>query len=142
MDKNLKLEQKVQIMAPVNEVWDALVNPEKIKQYLFGTNAVSDWQKGSTILFKGEWQGKPYEDKGIIKKLRQEEILEYEYWSAFMGLTDKPENYSLVTFKLEPIENGTLIHFKQEGFINEKSRDDSAQNWEGVLETLKSMLEA
>jgi uncharacterized protein YndB with AHSA1/START domain len=35
-----KAETKVN--APVDKVWDALVNPEAIKQYMFGTNVASD----------------------------------------------------------------------------------------------------
>ena len=39
----------VTINAPVANVWDALVNPEAIKQYMFGTNVTADWQEGSPI---------------------------------------------------------------------------------------------
>ncbi len=49
----------ITISAPIATVWDALVNPEMIKQYMFGTNAVSDWKEGSPIVWKGEWEGKP-----------------------------------------------------------------------------------
>ena len=38
----------IKINADKNEVWDALTNPDKIKQYFFGTNANSDWKKGSS----------------------------------------------------------------------------------------------
>ena len=36
---------EVQINAPAAEVWDALVNPEKIKQYMFGTDVVTSWKE-------------------------------------------------------------------------------------------------
>ena len=32
------------IDAPVDKVWDALINPEMIKKYMFGTTAISDWK--------------------------------------------------------------------------------------------------
>ena len=35
------------IHAPVSKVWQALVNPEIIKQYLFNTDVISDWQRPS-----------------------------------------------------------------------------------------------
>ncbi len=33
------------INAAVDRVWDAFVNPQIIKKYMFGTNIVSDWKK-------------------------------------------------------------------------------------------------
>jgi uncharacterized protein YndB with AHSA1/START domain len=66
MPKNLVAKTSLSIAAPAAKVWDALVNPQVIKQYMFGTAVVSDWQPGSPITWKGEWKGKPYEDKGTI----------------------------------------------------------------------------
>ena len=54
------------INAPITKVWDALTNPEIIRQFMFGTEVVSEWSKGSPIVWKGTWEGKPYEDKGVI----------------------------------------------------------------------------
>ena len=68
MEKDLAATATTTIDAPASDVWDALVNPEKIKQYMFGTNVVSDFKEGSPITWKGEWKGKPYEDKGVIKR--------------------------------------------------------------------------
>ena len=57
------------IDAPVLMVWKALVTSETIKQYMVGTTVVSDWIVGSPITWSGEWQGKAYEDKGVILRL-------------------------------------------------------------------------
>jgi uncharacterized protein YndB with AHSA1/START domain len=38
MDKNLIARASISIDAPSEKVWNALVNPEAIKQYMFGTN--------------------------------------------------------------------------------------------------------
>ena len=50
--------------APAKNVWEALINPAMIKQYFFGTDVVSDWKVGNSIVWRGTWQGKEYEDKG------------------------------------------------------------------------------
>ena len=50
------------IGAPRARVWDALVDPAAIKAYMFGTTVTSDFRPGSAITWKGEWQGKAYED--------------------------------------------------------------------------------
>jgi uncharacterized protein YndB with AHSA1/START domain len=43
MDKNLTVTATIEINADTNKVWDALINPEKIKVYLFGTETISEW---------------------------------------------------------------------------------------------------
>jgi len=60
MDKGLVVKKTIFVNADGATVWDALVNPKKIKQYLFGTDTVSDWKVGSRITCKGVWQGKEY----------------------------------------------------------------------------------
>ena len=39
------------IKAPVNKVWDALINPEMVKQYFFGSDQQTDWEIGSNIIW-------------------------------------------------------------------------------------------
>ena len=49
MDRKLVAKASVTVNAPKARVWDALVNPETIKEYMFGTTVVSDWREGSPI---------------------------------------------------------------------------------------------
>ena len=65
MEKGLVAKASVKIKAPVNRVWNALINPALIKQYMFGTEVLSDWKNGSTIIWKGVWKEKAYEDKAF-----------------------------------------------------------------------------
>ncbi len=60
---------------------------------MFGTDVVSDWKQGSTIVWKGEYKGKKYEDKGVIFKLEQNQTLQYSHFSPLSGKPDVPENY-------------------------------------------------
>ena len=69
MPKNLVAKASVVVDAPAAAVFDALVDPSALKEYMFGSTVISDWKKGSKIVFKGEWKGKPYEDKGLILQL-------------------------------------------------------------------------
>ena len=70
MERNLIAKASVTINAPSERVWDALVNPEAIKQYMFGTGVVTDWREGSPIIWQGEWQGRAYEDEGVILQFK------------------------------------------------------------------------
>lgn len=44
MENNFIAHASVDIAATRNKVWDALVTPETIKKYMFGTNVVTDWR--------------------------------------------------------------------------------------------------
>ncbi len=141
MEKGFIAKQSIIINAPKAEVWDALVDPEKIKQYMFGTNAVSRWQEGSSIVFWGEWQGKKYEDKGVILKFEPEHLLQYSHFSPLSGLPDKPENYHIVTIELSGKGMNTLLTLTQDNNPTEQAREHSEKNWAMMLEDLKKLME-
>jgi len=105
MEQKLVSKSSTIINAPVNKVWEALTNPSLIKQYLFGTNTITDWKKGSPITYEGEWQGKSYKDKGVIVDIITEKLLHTTYWSSMSGKEDRPENYNNVLYEVEE-QNG------------------------------------
>src|SRR5260221_14222098 len=114
MDKKFVVKVLIDIDASPAKVWEALTSPELIKQYLFGTEVISDWQVGSPIIYKGEWQGKSYEDKGTILKLVPEELFESTYWSSMTGMPDIPENYKKIIYELTPENGGTQLTLTQD----------------------------
>lgn len=141
MNKELTITTSIEINADKAKVWDALTNPEKIKVYLFGTDTLTNWKTGSEIIFQGEYQGHQYKDKGIILNIKIDELLQYSYWSGFTGLEDKPENYSLVAYKLDTTNGKTLLTLTQTGFANEQAQQHSQTSWIKVLQQIKQMCE-
>jgi uncharacterized protein YndB with AHSA1/START domain len=142
MPKDLVSTASTTVNASPARVWSALVDPAAIKQYMFGTTVVSDWKKGSRIVWKGEWQGKPYEDKGEILQLDPNKRLQYSHFSPMMGQPDKPENYHTVTIDLAPAGKGTRITLSQDNNATEEARDHSTKNWEMMLAGIKKYVEA
>jgi len=141
MSGKLSASATVQIKANKEEVWDALTNPDKIKQYFFGTNAISDWKKGSSLKFTGEWEGKTYEDKGTILDTQPGTLFRYTYWSSMGKLEDKPENYATVTYELVPAGDETVLNVTQDNISNQEAKEHSEQNWNYVLGELKKFVE-
>lgn len=129
------------IEAPPGRVWEALVNPSMIKQYMFGTDVVSDWKEGSPIIWKGEWQGKTYEDKGVIRKIQPERTIQYTHFSPLSGLPDRPESYHTVTIDLSGDGTRTNLSLSQDNNPTDEAREHSEKNWRMMLEGLKSLLE-
>lgn len=138
---NIELTFTTEINAPIAKVWDALINPEQIKKYLFGTQTHCDWKVGSPIRFTGEWDGKSYEDKGTILAIENEKILSYDYWSSFSGVPDVHENYQIVTFRLENDMDKTRVSLTQQNIRSEEAKSHSEENWKMVLNSLKELVE-
>ena len=142
MDNKLIAKASTTIQAPVAKVWDALVTPATIKQYMFGTTVTSEFKKGSPIMWKGEWQGRKYEDKGVILDLQPQRKLAYSHFSPLSGLPEKPENFHNITIELVDKGKQTLVSLSQDNNANEKERDHSQKNWEMMLSGLKKVLES
>jgi len=141
MTTNIKARVSINIHATVSNVWEALTNPEIIKQYLFGTNTITDWKVGSPIKFKGEWEGKSYEDKGTILAFQKNKLIKYDYWSSMSGIEDKPENYLIVSYLLSVDDDNVNLTVLQENIPDEKSKAHSEENWDKVLNALKKVVE-
>ena len=76
------------IRAPRSKVWQALTDPDQIQKYMFGSRVETDWKPGSTIVWKGEYEGKKYEDKGEILEVENERRLKMTHFSPLSGEPD------------------------------------------------------
>jgi uncharacterized protein YndB with AHSA1/START domain len=142
MSGNYLAKTSININAPREKVWEALTNPQLIKQYLFGTEVTTDWQVGSPITYKGTWEGKAYEDKGVVLENEPGKLLVSTFWSSLSGVPDLPENYQTVRYELFSENGGTRLTLTQDNNDSEESAQHSEQNWNMVLEGLKKLLEA
>jgi len=141
MPENLPAEAAVTIKGSLSQVWDALTNPDKIKQYMFGATVESEWKVGSPIAWKGEWKGKPFEDKGRILEIQQGKRLRYSHFSPLSGAPDRPESYHTVTIQLDGPDGAIHVDLSQDNNPTEKARDESCRNWSMMLDGLKKTVE-
>jgi uncharacterized protein YndB with AHSA1/START domain len=129
-------------------VWEALQSPAKLKQFFFGAEVLSDWKVGSPITMKGQFQGKPYEDKGTILTVEPERTLRFSHFSPLTGAPDAPENYHVVTFALQPARDGTEVTLTQANLTggvrvgDVEHRADFEKNWASLLDGLAKVVEA
>jgi uncharacterized protein YndB with AHSA1/START domain len=131
----------VLIKAPAAKVWDALTNPVLIEQYLFGTHVETDWQVGSPIIYRGIWEGKPYQDKGEILEVVPEKVLASTFWSALSGVPDDPAYYKTVRYELSSEDSATRLTVTQDNNDSEEEVEHSRANWEMVLNGIKKLVE-
>ncbi|MGF7077903.1 SRPBCC family protein [Mucilaginibacter sp. UYCu711] len=138
---SINLNTAITINAPAALVWKALTNPEIVKQYFFGTEQISDWQKGSDIVWTGEWDGKTYRDHGKILDIVLGSYLQYSYWSSMSNLPDIPENYQVVTYDLSETDGVTTLTISQDNVKDEAAKEHSETNWQYIFGAMKKMVE-
>lgn len=138
---SILLETRIAIAAPVEKVWTAITNPEAVKEYFFGTELVTTWQVGSPILFRGEWEGQAYEDKGIVLVYEPLKHIRYNYLSSWSNLEDSPENYANISYMLHEEGDHTVVVITQDHIDSEEQRAHSEQNWQMIFGAMKDMLE-
>lgn len=142
MRNDLIVSQSITVNANIDKVWKALTTPEIIKEYLYGTETVTDWKPRSEIIFQGEYEGHKYRDKGVILTNILNQEISYSYWSGFSGLEEKPENYSTVIYTLRFVDDKTTeFTWTQKGFANEDGYNHSKNGMADFLEGIKKVME-
>lgn len=143
MNKDLVVSESVDIQASVSQVWEALTNPSIIKEYLFGTNTITDWKVGSEVSFQGEFDGHSYHDKGVVLENDLHKTLIYSYWSGFSGLEDMPENYAIVKYTINPKNaESTTFTWTQTGYPSPEAHQHSQSGMKEFLEHMKTVIES
>jgi uncharacterized protein YndB with AHSA1/START domain len=142
MTENFVAEKEVAINASADTVWKALTEPALVKEYMHGTDLETTWEVGSPIAWKGEWKGKPYEDKGTVLAVKPGKLLSVTHWSPMGGTEDKPENYHTLTYEIDEQASGTVLTLKQDNNPTQEAANTMAeQNWGPVLEGLRAVAE-
>jgi uncharacterized protein YndB with AHSA1/START domain len=131
-----------EIDAPPSQVWAALTDPEQIRKYMFGSQVETDWRPGSPIVWKGEYEGKQYEDKGEIVEFEPERRLKVTHFSPLSGQEDVPENYHTLVYELEEHGPKTRVSLSQDKNPTEEAAEHSRANWEQMLSGLKQVVES
>jgi uncharacterized protein YndB with AHSA1/START domain len=136
------VRKAVHVNAGVEDVWDAIVSFEKIKQWLNGTDVDSSWTIGSAITFSGTLHGVQYRDKGTILDFKDRKVLKYSHWSRLSRLPDAPGNYSVITMTVEPRGGQTIFSVTHEHFASEAAYKHSNFHWAVTLKFFKEFVES
>jgi len=150
MKQPLLIKNTIVINAPASKVWDALVNPEQTKKYMFGCETISDWQPGSSLIWKMIYEGKDFiAVKGNIVTIEPGKLLVYTVIDPNGNIEDIPENYLTVTYELKEENGHTTLNVTQGDYSTvadgEKRYKDSYNNGEGwnpILVQVKELVEA
>jgi uncharacterized protein YndB with AHSA1/START domain len=137
----LTATKSIVINAAPQRVWEALTDPSQIKQYMWGAEAISDWKLGSSLTYRGTWEGKSYEDKGTILEIDPPRLLRTNYYSPLSGKPDVPENYAEVTYEVRQVAGGSELTVTQTNVEDEAAKTRSEGNWSMALDSIKKLIE-
>lgn len=151
INKGQIVTSNILINASVSNVWDALINPVQAKKYMFGCETVSDWKIGSSLLWKGEWEGKEMIFvKGNIVDIQPEKLLAYTTIDPNnSAIPDVPENYLTVTYILSEENGQTRLVVTQgdyskvaDGEKRYKEAFNNGEGWNPILIEIKKLVES
>ena len=138
-----EISKVITINAPREQVFSALTKSDEIPQYFPLKVVESEWKQGSEVLYKGEVNGVPFTDFGVIENLDFPSNYTYRYWSDNHGTERMPENHITISYTLEGNDKVTELTVVQS---NIKSSDlyelMNNQVWDYLLGSLKQYVEA
>ena len=86
-------DSTVKIIAPAKKVWLALTVPDLVKQWQYGSDLLTTWEVGSPIIFRNEWNGQVFEQKGNVLEFLPESRVRYSLFVPRPDLQGIPEHY-------------------------------------------------
>jgi uncharacterized protein YndB with AHSA1/START domain len=111
---------------------------------MHGTSLETDWQVGAPVVWRGEWQGTSYEDKGEVLEFDPPRRLAVTHWSPLTGDADEPENYHHVTYEIEELAPDrsrlTLTHGNSPSQVAADAMVEGG--WRPMLEALRQVAES
>ena len=135
-------DSTVKIRAPARKVWLALTSPGLVKQWQYGSDLLTTWEVGTPIVFRNEWNGQVFEQKGRVLEFTPESRLRYSLFVPRPDLQDIPEHHFFMTYELAERDGITSLLVRQED-PRPSLPDESSGGSDGpdVLATLKELVE-
>ena len=135
-------DSTVEIRAPASKVWLALTVPDLVKRWQYGADLLTTWEPGSPIIFRNEWNGHVFEQKGTVLEFIPGSRLKYSLFSPRPDLQDTPEHHFFMTYALTESGGLTSLLIRQEdprpSPPNASSDGDDGPD---VLSALKELVE-
>jgi uncharacterized protein YndB with AHSA1/START domain len=139
MSENYVATSTALITAKPERIWSVITDPAATKEFMFGTEVVTDWTVGGPIRWHGIWKGTDYEDKGEILEFDPCRRLVTTHFSPLTGQDDVPENYHTLTWTLEEVAHSTQLTLAQDNNGSPEAAAHSKEMWDGLVRSVKEI---
>lgn len=74
-------------------------------------------------------------------RFEPQKMLEYDYFSSWSDLPDRPENYQIVAYRVKPKGDRTVLTITQRNIDTLEKKTHSAQTWGMLIGEMQKLLE-
>lgn len=135
---------EIDVAAPRAVVWRVLTFSGGCPESMFGADVESDWRVGSPIVWRGEWQGRAFEDHGRVIELEDRDEpwrIVLTHFSPSSGLDGIQENYHTIRMELDETSSGTHVTLDQDNNATVGAAQHARENWAAMLRGVKTVAE-
>jgi len=131
------------IDASPSQVWRALTTVDLMPKWMSETEmeVETDWQVGHSIIIHGRWHKMRFRNAGKVLRFDPGHTLSYSHLSSLSRLPDQPENYSVITFKLNSREKQTSVELTLSNSPTDVIQKHLDLYWNVTLVILKEFVE-
>ncbi len=130
-------EASVTTEATPEQVWRTLTDPRLVREYLFGATVNTDWRVGGTVTYSGEWDGEPYEDRGVVVEAVRPRLLVTSFFRPPAdGQARRERNVQTVSYRVEQLAAGSRVSVSQDSNADAAAAAQSSASWQVILDSL------
>ncbi|KIX20224.1 ATPase [Flavobacterium sp. 316] len=133
--ETLEIEAAIQIQKPINEVFDAIINPDKMSNY-FISESTGKMESGKTLIWK-------FPEFDVECPIRIDKIQQNKYISYYWTISEKELLVEITLIEKE--NNSTLVSITEKSMKNDndglKWFSGNTFGWSNFLACLKAYLE-
>ena len=139
-----RIEKGITINSNPEIIWKTLTQPELMKLWMGEAEMQIEVDTQGDIhgpITMNGFYHVPFENSGVVLRYEPFSVLQYSQLSSLSRLADKPENYSVLMFKLTPGESQTLLTVNIENFPTDSIFKHLELYWNATLNIIKQIAE-
>jgi len=143
MVNDVIITRSIVLNATPERVWEALTHPGMTRQYYYNCEVSSDWREGSTLRWKGVFQGKDLEAEGKILELVPGRKIKYSGFDRLVEGDVSKRGDIHITHEIVPQGKKTKLLTTIDHFEGDETRAEyAADQWDfEIMPKLQSLVE-